>query len=193
MMHLLLDVAYQITNCAVSNDIEPNSNSDSPSLNGGKFPAPILPDLQPILPFISSLISRDGSMVHQILEAFLSNGIVHASLIGCLHLCSTDKERKIVNQTSSHHQNLFKAAMMIISSLSNYNNNHRIYNIKNMHYLHWPTLSSNLWTCINNYPLIPRKHRRFKRRCTVRQTTVEMVFELCATCDNTPWEWYWDP
>ncbi len=76
-MCLLLDVAYQIANQAVSNDIEAKGNFDSTSLNYGKFAASILPDLQPILSFISSLISHDGSMVLQILEAFLSNGIIH--------------------------------------------------------------------------------------------------------------------
>jgi hypothetical protein len=117
MCHLL-DVAYQIANSAITNAVNPNDNLNSTSLNCGRFAASILPSLQPLLSFISSLMSRDGNTLHQILQAFLSNGIIHASLLGCLHLCTTEETSVVAYQTSVDYQTLLEAAKMTMISLN---------------------------------------------------------------------------
>ncbi len=118
-MCFLLDALYQIAHIALNEDI---CNDDdmlgTTAFNNAKFAASILPKLQPFLSLITCLIPSDGKNILQILQAFLSNGVIHASVIGCLYVCNAEDINISNCQTSGHYRDLLESSASVMNCLS---------------------------------------------------------------------------
>ena len=114
MCHLL-DVVYQIANNAMKSD---DSIYDMSGMNRSKFAASILSTLQPCLQFITSLIPSDGSHLHDIMQAFLSDGIIQASILGCYYICSGEEFTFQSGQSTVDYDASLESASIIMTCLS---------------------------------------------------------------------------